>query len=181
VFAGRLGPFALDGWTGVVSHNWGSEHAHRWVWSHADLGAGRGWLELAFARIRVAGRTLPWIANGALQLDGERHRLGGLDRARGTKVDERPTGMRFVATGADVRVEGTIAAPAQRFVCWRYADPAGPEHHSAHSSVADLRMQVRRGGRAPELLEAPLRASYELGMAETDHGLPVQPYDDGRL
>ena len=179
-FGGRLGPFALDGWTGVVSHNWGSQHAERWIWSHAAF-PGRGWLELVTGRIRLGGWTTPWVANGALQLDGVRHRLGGLDRVRSTRIDERPTGARFVVTGEDLRLEGTIAAPAQRFVCWRYADPEGPEHHSAHSSLADLRMEVRLGGGPPEVLEAPHRASYELGMHETDHGLPVQPYDDGRL
>ena len=178
---GRIGPFDVDGWPGVVSHNWGSEHAERWIWTHAPLDEGRGWLELVLGRIRLGPWTTPWVANGALELDGARHRLGGLGRVRSTAVDERPTGMRFVVAGDGVRVEGTVGAPAQRFVCWRYADPAGPEHHSTHSSVADLHAEVRRNGSPPLVLTAPMRASYELGMHETDHGLPVQPYDDGRL
>lgn len=180
-FGGRAGPFDVGGWRGVVSHNWGSQHAERWVWSHASLDDGRGWLELVLGRIRLGPWTTPWVANGALQLDGVRHRLGGLGRVRATRVDEHPTGVRFVVTGEGIRVEGSVHAPAERFVCWRYADPDGPEHHSAHSSVADLRAEVRRNGSPPVVLEAPMRASYELGMHETDHGLAVQPYDDGRL
>ena len=178
-FGGRVGPFDVDGWTGPVSHNWGSQHAERWIWLHAPLDGG--WLELVLGRIRLGGRTTPWIANGALQLDGRRHRLGGLDRVRGTRVDEAPTGARFLTSGEDVRVEGEIRAPARRFVCWRYADPDGPEHHSAHCSVADLRLEVRAAGAPPRVQEATGRASYELGMRETDHGLEVQPFDDGRL
>ena len=178
-FGGQVGPFAVDGWRGVVSHNWGSQHAERWIWAHAPL--GDGWLELALGRIHVGGWTTPWVANGALQIDGRRHRLGGIERTRSTRVDEGPTGARFVVTGKDIRVEGEIAAPPQRFVCWRYADPDGPEHHSAHSSLADLRAEVRRDGQAPVVVEAPGAATYELGMRETDHGLPVQPYDDGCL
>jgi hypothetical protein len=179
-FGGRVGPFDVGGWRGVVSHNWGSQHAERWIWSHAMLGE-RDWLELVIGRIRLGSWTTPWIANGALQLDGVRHRLGGIDRVRSTRIDERPTGMRFVTAGDGVRVEGVVEAPPRRFVLGRYADPEGPEHHSAHSSVADLRVEVRRNGSAPVVLEAPMRASYELGMTEADHGLPVQPYDDGRL
>jgi hypothetical protein len=178
-FAGRVGPCKVDGWRGLVSHNWGSEHAERWIWMHTALEGG--WLELVLGRVRVGRWTTPWIANGALQLDGERHRLGGPQRTRATRVDERPTGARFVVTGDGLRLEGEVAAPPERFVCWRYSDPEGPEHHSAHSSLADLRLQVRRDGAPERTFEAPAAASYELGMRETDHGLPVQPYDDGRL
>jgi hypothetical protein len=178
-FAGRVGPCRVDGWRGLVSHNWGSQHAERWIWLHSAL--ADGWLELVLGRIRVGRWTTPWIANGALQLDGRRHRLGGIDRIRATKVDEQPTGARFVVTGDGIRVEAEIAAPAERFVCWRYADPDGPEHHSAHSSLADLRGEVRRVDAPVVVLDEPMAASYELGMRETDHGLGVQPYDDGRL
>ena len=176
-FAGRVGPFDVTGWRGLLSHNWGAEHAARWIWTHAAL-EDRGWVELAIGRVAVAGRTTPWIANGALQLDGERHRLGGLRRAL---VQEEPTQARFVVRGAGaLRVEGHVAAPPERFVAWRYADPAGPEHHVAHSSLADLRLQVRRNHGAPEAFVLPMAASYELGTHDDLDGLAVQPYDDGR-
>ena len=177
-FGGRLGPFELDGWPGLVSHNWGSQHAERWIWLHAPLDGGRGWLELVLGRIRLGRWTSPWAANGALALDGVRHRLGGLDRARSTLVDERPTGARFVVAGDGVRVEASLSAPPSRFVCWRYADPDGPEHHSAHSSLCDLRAEIRRDGRPPLMLDEPMTASYELGMRETDHGIAIQPFPD---
>ena len=176
-FAGRLGPFDLDGWTGLVSHNWGSQHAERWIWLHAPLDGG--WLELVLGRIRLGGRTTPWIANGALQLDGRRHRLGGLDRVRATRVDEQPTGARFVTTGDGIRVEGEIRAPAQRFVCWRYADPDGPEHNTVNCSIAEMTLTLSADGRPDRQLHVPAGAAYELGMRETDHGIPLQPYPDG--
>jgi hypothetical protein len=180
-FEGRVGPYRVDGWRGLVSHNWGSQHAERWIWMHCALHDG-GWLELVLGRIRVGRFTTPWIANGALQLEGERHRLGGPKRARSTLVDEHATGARFVVCGDDgVRIEGSVEAPASRFVCWRYADPDGPEHHSAHSSLCDLRAEIVQPGRGAVEIHAPMAASYELGMRETDHGLTVQPYDDGRL
>ena len=181
-FSGSVGPLDVDGWRGLISHNWGSEHAERWIWSHTALPDGRGWLELVIGRIRLGSWTVPWIANGALELDGTRTRLGGLDAVRSTRIEEEPTGFRFVVRGeGGVRVEGAVRAPASRFVCWRYADPDGPEHHSAHSSVCDAQLEVRRTSSAPVVFDLPMAASYELGMRETDHGLPVQPYPDGTL
>jgi hypothetical protein len=185
-FTGTLGDWDLTGWTGVVSHNWGTEHAERWIYLHCCHFDGRDehtWLELVAGRIRLGPLTTPWIANGALQLDGERHRLGGPQRARATKVDERPASARFVLTGdGGVRVEGEVAAPRERFVAWRYASPDLDERHSLHSSLADLRLHVRRPGRPDLELTAPAGATYELGVRPGEpHGIPLQPYEDGRL
>ncbi|HEV2813810.1 MAG TPA: hypothetical protein VGW10_11220 [Solirubrobacteraceae bacterium] len=184
-FTGKLGRYDLDGWTGVVSHNWGTEHAERWIYLHCCHFAGHDehtWLELVTGRIKLGPVTTPWIANGALQLDGVRHRLGGPQRARSTKVEEHATAARFVLTGDDVRVEGELAAPRERFVAWRYASPDMDERHSVHCSITDLRLHVRRAGRDDVELISPAGATYELGMRPNDeHGIPLQPYEDGRL
>ena len=184
-FAGKLGRWSLDGWTGVVSHNWGTEHAERWIYLHCGHFEGHDehtWLEFATGRIRLGPLTTPWIANGALQLDGERHRRGGPQRARAPKVEARPTHARFVMTGDGVRIEGALSAPAEHFVGWRYASPDMHESHSLHSSIADLHLQVRRDGRPDVELHAPGGATYELGGRPDDtHGIPIQPHEDGRL
>ncbi len=75
---------SIDGWRGMVGHNWGSEHAERWIWLH---GVGfqedpEAWLDVALGRVLVAGRLTPWMASGAISLNGRRTRLGGLG-ARG--------------------------------------------------------------------------------------------------
>jgi hypothetical protein len=185
LLTGRLGDWQLDGWAGVSSHNWGSEHAERWIYLHCGQFEGRGrdtWLEMTVGRIRLGRLTVPWIAQGALQLDGRRHRLGGPQRIRSTSVGERPTGVRLAVRGDGLRrVEVSAEAPREHFVAWRYADPEGPEHHSLHSSLADLAVTaVLEDGRT-ERLRAAQAATYELGIRETDHGIPLQPYDDGRL
>src|SRR3954469_25048534 len=33
--SGTVADWELDGWRGMVGHNWGSEHAERWIWLHA--------------------------------------------------------------------------------------------------------------------------------------------------
>lgn len=176
-FAGRLGPFDITGWKGLVSHNWGSEHAARWIWIHAIL--PDGWLELVAARIAVGRWLTPWVATGALQLDGRRHRLGGLRHARHTRIEAHTTEVGLTLGGEGVRLRLRLAAPSVRFVCWRYADPAGPEHDTAHCAVADLRLDVDRQGEPPRRLQVRSAASYEHGGPAGGHGLPVQPYPDG--
>ncbi len=81
----------LNGWRGMVGHNWGAEHAARWIWLHGiDFREdSTAWLDVALGRVLVAGRLTPWMASGAICVDGRRSRLGGLG-ARGLKVVESP-------------------------------------------------------------------------------------------
>src|SRR5947208_5756870 len=96
-FSGRVAfgdrTVELDDWAGMVGHNWGAEHAERWIWLHAvDFAqAPEAWLDMALGRVRVAGLITPWIANGALSLGGQRYRVGGLG-ARGSEVRESVKG-----------------------------------------------------------------------------------------
>jgi hypothetical protein len=73
----------LEGWPGMIGHNWGAEHAERWIWMHAnELGEEGAFFDAGLGRIKVGRMTTPWIGNAVLAIDGERHRLGGLDRVR---------------------------------------------------------------------------------------------------
>ena len=59
----------LAGWTGMVGHNWGSQHAARWVWLRVcGLGDdGTGWLDAVLGRVQVGPVLAPWKAFGALE------------------------------------------------------------------------------------------------------------------
>ncbi|HEX9774750.1 MAG TPA: hypothetical protein VGB83_04120 [Actinomycetota bacterium] len=162
--------WVLDGWPGMVGHNWGTEHAARWIWLHGAGFDGAGddtWIDVVLGRVEIAGRTTPWIAGGAVSIDGTRRRIGGLRRR--PEVSEHYAGaeLRLPAEGlrADVNVSsGQVAG-------WRYADPTGGEHHVFNSSVADMTLALP--GRT---LRSEAGAVYELGVRETDHGLALQPY-----
>jgi hypothetical protein len=175
----------LDGWPGMVGHNWGAQHAERWIWMHGSSFENSGedtWLDVAIGRVKIGPWTTPWIANGVLSLAGERHVLGGIERARATQVDERPDGVRYTLPGADLTIEGTAGAPRERFVGWVYADPDGSEHHTVNCSIAEMSLGVQRtdpAGQAPVTLATAHGAAYELGMRERDHGMEIQPYPDG--
>ena len=184
-FDGRLevGGETIDlaGWPGMIGHNWGSEHAERWVWLEGTgfEDAPDSYFDAGAARIKVGRWTTPWLPAGMLVLDGEAHRLGGFGKIRSASVQEGPDACSFVLPGKDIVVRGRVSAPRKDFVGWAYADPKGPEHNTVNCSVADLELTVERPAQPPRILSLPAGAAYELGMRETDHGIPIQPYPDG--
>jgi hypothetical protein len=178
--AGR-DPIDLRGWPGMVGHNWGSEHAERWIWLHgvAFEGEPDAWVDVALGRIRLAGRMTPWVANGALSLDGRRHRVGGL-RARGVQVRESVEGCVLALGGEDrLSLQVRVAAPAGCSAGWRYADPDGGEHDVVNCSIAAVEMDLQARTMPRRTLRSPHGGAYELGMREHDHGVPIAPFSDG--
>ncbi|MDQ6811980.1 MAG: hypothetical protein M3Z95_08795, partial [Actinomycetota bacterium] len=178
--AGRA-PIELHDWRGMIGHNWGAEHAERWIWLHGVnfREAPEAWLDVGLGRVTVAGRMTPWIASGAFCMDGQRQRIGGL-RARGARVAEGVAGGDLTLTGErglviDVHVE----VPSQSAAGWRYADPDGGEHDVVNCSIAAMTLSVRVPGRAPRSLHSACGGAYELGMRERDHGVPIAPFGDG--
>ena len=172
----------LSGWRGMVGHNWGAEHAERWIWLH---GVGfqeepDAWLDVALGRLKLAGRLTPWVANGAFSLGGRRHRLGGLG-ARGLTVSESAAGcvVRLPGPGGVV-LEGNVQVPPGSAAGWRYADPDGGEHDVVNCSVAAMKLSAQLSSTsAPLALSSSHGGVYELGMREHDHGVPIAPFADG--
>jgi hypothetical protein len=184
-FDGRLEidgeEFEIGGWPGMIGHNWGSEHAERWVWLEGTgfEGSPDTYFDAGAARIELGPWTTPWVPSGMLMLDGKAHRLGGFGQIRDARIEESAGECSFVLPGKDIVVRGKVSAPKKDFVGWVYADPKGPEHHTINCSVADLELTVERPALPSLQLSLPAGAAYELGMRETDHGIPIQPYPDG--
>jgi hypothetical protein len=172
----------LNGWRGMVGHNWGAEHAERWIWLHGIGfdGAPDAWLDVALGRLKIAGRLTPWVANGALSIAGRRTRIGGLG-ARGLRVREGPEGCTVRLPGEHgVFVEVRASVPPGTAAGWRYGDPdGGPGHDVVNCSIATLELSVS----SPDAPTLPLHSEhggvYELGMRERDHGVPIAPFTDG--
>lgn len=172
----------VDGWRGMVGHNWGSQHAERWIWVHGinfqeDPSA---WIDVALGRVLVAGRLTPWMASGAISLEGRRTRLGGLG-ARGLKVAESAARCTLSLPGEDgLVVEAHIDTPPHSAARWRYADPGANsrdghagEHEVVNCSVASITLNVRPRLGAGRMLHSPHGAAYELGMREHHHAVPL--------
>lgn len=172
---------SVRGWRGMVGHNWGSEHAERWIWLHGiDFREDRSaWIDVAVGRVLLAGRMTPWMASGAIGLDGRRMRLGGLG-ARGVRVAESPSRCALSLPGeGGLLVQAHVDNPPDSAAGWRYADPDGGEHDVVNCSVASLTLNVRPHGAAATTLHTTHGGAYELGMRERDHGVPLAPFSDG--
>jgi hypothetical protein len=155
----------VAGWPGMVGHNWGEQHAERWIWLHGLGFAGRGadtWLDVAIGRVRLGPVTTPWVANGAVSLDGERFVLGGLGSRAAVAETEDSCVLRLPGKG--VTVTASVSAPAEAFARWDYANPDGGVHDVVNCSVADLAIRIERPGGDVLELAAPSRAVYELGV-----------------
>jgi hypothetical protein len=155
----------VTGWTGMLGHNWGSEHAERWIWLR---GGGSDWvLDMVLGRLKVGQVTTPWIANGVLEIGGRRTRLGGLGRR--VRVVDREYGARVRVSGTEV----VVSAPVASLSAWTYRDPGGGHHDVLHSSVAA--MTVRSAGSTRETAHG---ATYETGRREPPTSVPMMPFPD---
>ncbi len=170
----------VDGWPGMVGHNWGSEHAERWVWLHGAhfVQAPESWFDAAIGRIRLGALIVPWIANGALLLDGRMYRVGGPTAIRSTSINAQPASCRFTLPGRGITIHGEVSAPEGSTVAWRYSDPAGGEHYVSNCSVASLALTVRAHDQKARLLHLPAGAAYEHGAREPPPAIPIQPFPD---
>jgi hypothetical protein len=170
----------LEDWPAMIGHNWGSEHAERWIWLHGAgfAGAPDAWLDVGLGRVRIGARTTPWVANGMLSLDGRRLRLGGL-RHR-PAVAERAGGasVRLVGERGLVLV-GEVRSPAALTAGWRYADPGGGEHDVLNCSLSALELAVAFPAGGGRRLSSAHGGACELGVRERDHGVPIAPFPDG--
>ncbi len=181
----------LHGWRGMVGHNWGSEHAARWIWLHgvAFADAPDAWLDVALGRVRVGTRLTPWLASGALCLDGERWRIGGL-AARATVLAARADGCTLALGGErGLRLRASVEVPARAAAGWRYCDPgdelsSGAQHDVINCSVSALELSVTTRGGTPRILRSQHGGAYELGLPTPEgagapgHGVPLAPFAD---
>ena len=172
------------GWRATVGHNWGAEHAERWVWLHA---AGfedepDTWLELAIARVRVGGALTPWIANGAVAHGGQRFRLGGLGHVAGVRVIARPGRLEAIVPGDRVNIRVAVHADLEQTVGFKYAGVTGDSERGdrevLHAGLADVHLHIRRPGRSSAELAATAGGAYELGGTDFTRAIPLQPYPD---
>jgi hypothetical protein len=178
-------PIELSDWPGMVGHNWGSEHAERWIWLHGLSFAEEpgAWIDVALGRLKVAGRMTPWVANGVLSLGGRRHRIGGLT-GRGLSVSETAEGCVLELAGErGLRIRASAQVPGLAAAGWVYSDPDGGvsgRHDVINCSVSALELTVELPGeRGSRTLHTPHGAAYELGQREHDHGVPLAPFSDG--
>lgn len=162
----------VHGWRGVVGHNWGEQHAERWVWLHGVTRDGPypgSWIDVAVARVRVAGLLLPWTAFGAVSLNGRRFAVGGLGRR--TRVTATATACELELGSPGVTVTAAVTTARDGVVAWDYLEPSGTRHPVSNCPVADVRVLVQGPGGRPVELAMDGCGVYEYGDTAPDPGL----------
>ena len=169
----------VEGWPCSIGHNWGTEHAERWIWIHADATTGDQpvWLDVIVGRIRLGSLTTPWIANGAISIGGHRHRLGGLRHGVATPVTERDRGATVLLRGSGITVKAHCDIDLPSCVAWTYADPTGKTREVVNSSVARIDLEIERPGHIALQATSPVSA-FELGAPRRAFDVPPQPFPD---
>ena len=90
------------GWSG---HNWGAQHAERWIWLHG-LTADGDWLDAAIGRVKIGPATTPVGRQRRAQ-----HRRRIATRCGRAKVTEAPGPAPSCCPGSGVQVRGSVSAP----------------------------------------------------------------------
>ena len=173
------------GWRATVGHNWGREHAERWVWLHA---AGfedepDAWLELALARVRIGGALSPWIANGAVFVGGQRlpprrpRPRPGRARGRRRPAASRRSSRASASRSASPSTPTSTRPPASATPASAPTRSRG-EREVLHAGLAGVRLGIRRPGRpSAELATAP-RRRLRARQPRVHRRRPPQPYPD---
>jgi hypothetical protein len=179
--------FALDGARGGQAHVWGSKHATRWTWAHAnDLRGLDGerrpetYLDSVSVFVPRLGREL----GPSTPVVG---RFAGEDFRSTTPlwVVRNPsrfglTSWRFQARDGRRRVVGEVDAPRDTLVGVTYHDPDGDPAYCYNSEVASMRLFVwdrtsrgRLGWTLRDTLVADGTAHFEYAQREPVEGVPL--------
>ncbi|MCC7386378.1 MAG: hypothetical protein IT384_31340 [Deltaproteobacteria bacterium] len=154
-FDGRLEVFgetvALDGWQGMLGHNWGREHAFEYAWGQcAFLGPSRqpeAWLEGFSGRVKIGPATTPRLSALVLQRGGETFRFDRIFDPWNQQARIAPRRWSLALESAHARAELEMDASDRPMVCLGYRNPDGRLAYCTNSKLAKVRLRVepRRG------------------------------------
>lgn len=163
----------VERWAGTQNHNWGSKHTDRYAWGQVAGFSGYpgSFLELATAQLKVGPLWTPSMTLMVLRHGGVEFRFNDpLKSFRRARL--RYFGWDFQAASGATRVQGSISADADDFVCLRYYNPPGGIKYCLNTKIATCRLGLwLKGASQPEVLEARQRAAFEILTDRTDHGL----------
>jgi hypothetical protein len=168
----------VDQWRGTVGHNWGTDHADRWVWLHAaGFGAApQAWLELVLAKIKIGPARSPWTAMGAFSLGDRPIPLGGLGRR--PLVQAGPGRLTAVIPSPRARLKVTVTAGDDDSVTVAYTDPGGGTRAVRHAAVATVKLAWHHRGES-DLTMSSNRGAYEYGTSQDMPGITLRSLPEG--
>lgn len=165
----------VDGWRGLLGHNWGRGHAFAYAWGHCNVwddASETAVFEGMSARVRVGPILVPTTTLLALRVDGETHmltHLRELARNRGAMTFRR---WRFSGRDPSIRIRGELTAETNDMVGLHYENPDGAMTYCLNSKLASARIEIEpRRGRVRVLTSRA--AALEIGTRDSHHGVTM--------
>ena len=173
----------------MIGHNWGSEHAERWVWLEGTgfEDSPGTYFDAGAARVKLGPWTDALDPLGDARCSTAR-RTASAASARSAPPRSSRDADAPASSSCRARTSSSAAAsraPKKDFVGWVYADPKGPEHNTLNCSVADLELTVERPGppprRADPAAAAPPTSSACARPTTASRSSPIPTADGARL
>jgi hypothetical protein len=163
----------VDGWRGLLGHNWGRGHAFAYAWGHCNVWDDPD-LDLVFegtsGRVRVGPILMPTLSLVILRLRGETLALNHFNeiaRNRGSMTFRR---WRFSGRGPTLSVRGELFAETEDFVGLHYENPDGAMTYCLNTKLASARIAVEPRGGLP-FVASSRAAALEIGTRDPSHGV----------
>jgi hypothetical protein len=155
----------LDGEPGGQTHLWGKKHAERWAWGHCNAFGGRDdcALDGVAAYLPRLGKLRGPISGIYVRYRGDDYCLNALPWMLFTRSEIALPSWRFTGYARGLKFVGTFEVRRDRLLQVTYEDPDGERSYCANSEVADLRLEIWRGGRLLDRLGADGTAHLEFG------------------
>ncbi len=166
--------WSLDGWRGMVGHNWGRKHTALYAWAHCNVWDGPPDPEIVFEGVsgRVAlgpvltpTRTLLFVRHRGVRYDLN----GTLDLLR-NQGEITPRRYRFRGESDLAFVQGELWGESDDFVGLYYPNPDGAMTYCLNTKIAQAELRFRPRGRDEMVLRSSA-AALEIGTRDPNHGV----------
>jgi len=164
----------VDGWRGLLGHNWGPKHTFAYAWGHCNV-----WDEpsdLVFegntGRSRVGPLLLPSTL-AFVRYGGETHALNHVSelfRNSGSMTFRR---WKFSARGPTLSVSGELWAETEDMIGLHYENPDGAMTYCLNTKLASARIAVTPRGGLP-FVATSRAAALEIGTRDRHHGVEMR-------
>jgi hypothetical protein len=170
----------IDGWKGLLGHNWGRGHAFAYAWGHCNVweearasGASRP-VDLVFegtsGRVRVGPVLIPTTTVLVVRLNGETHALNHVSELARNKGSMTFRRWRFSARGPTLSVSGELFAETEDMVGLHYENPDGAMTYCLNSKLASAQLSLEPRGGLPIVVHSRA-AALEIGTRDPSHGV----------
>jgi hypothetical protein len=168
----------IKDWVGSQNHNWGEKHTDYYAWGQVAGfdNAPDTFLEIITAQLKVGPVKTPMMTMLVLRHKGKEYRLNQVKNWVSSKGKFKYFDWTFECWDKNVKISGSIHAPAEAFVGLRYYNPPGGDKYCLNTKIAscDIRIQEKDKIGLNESLHTEFRCAFEiLTDDKTSHGIEI--------